>query len=272
MICGIDEAGRGCVAGDLCIAGCVLSGEIFGLKDSKKLSEKMREKLYEKIISNAEYKIVVFSANDVDKMGLSACLRKGLDEIVAYFKDKFDENKLEQIGKFDEKFDTKQTKSDSKICGRFDENLEYSAQSKLKMKFGENFNTKQMKFDTNSSAKQIISNAKNAKFNEDLIKTYKNSSDLHFIYDGNTSFGNQQIFTCVKADAKIASVSAASILAKVTHDRAIVIYDAIAPQYGLARNKGYASKAHIAAIAQYGYQNFHRKSYKIKALEGRIFD
>ena len=102
----------------------------------------MREKLYEKIILNAEYKIVVFSANNVDKMGLSACLRKGLDEIVAYFKDKFeakfdvnleanlkysaqsglkmkfnaskrekidkfDENKLEQIGKFDEKFDTK---------------------------------------------------------------------------------------------------------------------------------------------------------------------
>ena len=235
MICGIDEAGRGCVAGDLCIAGCVLRGEIFGLKDSKKLSEKMREKLYEKIISNAEYKIVVFSANDVDKMGLSACLRKGLDEIVAYFKDKFDVN--------------------------LEANLEYSAQSKLKMKF-----------DTNSSVKQIIPNAKNAKFDEDLIEIYKNSSDLHFIYDGNTSFGNQQIFTCVKADAKIAAVSAASILAKVTHDRAIAIYDAIAPQYGLARNKGYASKAHIAAIAQYGYQNFHRKSYKIKALEDRIFD
>ena len=235
MICGIDEAGRGCVAGDLCIAGCVLRGEIFGLKDSKKLSEKMREKLYEKIISNAEYKIVVFSANDVDKMGLSACLRKGLDEIVAYFKDKFDVN--------------------------LEANLEYSAQSKLKMKF-----------DTNSSVKQIISNTKNAKFDEDLIEIYENSSDLHFIYDGNTSFGNQQIFTCVKADAKIAAVSAASILAKVTHDRAIAIYDAIAPQYGLARNKGYASKAHIAAIAQYGYQNFHRKSYKIKALEDRIFD
>ena len=195
----------------------------------------MREKLYEKIISNAEYKIVVFSANDVDKMGLSACLRKGLDEIVAYFKDKFDVN--------------------------LEANLKYSAQSKLKMKF-----------DTNSSVKQIISNAKNAKFDEDLIEIYENSSDLHFIYDGNTSFGNQQIFTCVKADAKIAAVSAASILAKVTHDRAITIYGAIAPQYGLARNKGYASKAHIAAIAQYGYQNFHRKSYKIKALEDRIFD
>ena len=178
---------------------------------------------------------MVFSANDVDKMGLSACLCKGLDEIVAYFKDKFDVN--------------------------LEANLKYNTQSKLKMKF-----------DTNSNIKQANFNAKNAKFDEDLIEIYENSSDLHFVYDGNTSFGNQQIFTCVKADAKIAAVSAASILAKVTHDRTIAIYDAIAPQYGLARNKGYASKAHIATIAQYGYQNFHRKSYKIKALEGRIFD
>ena len=183
----------------------------------------MREKLYEKIISNAEYKIVVFSANNVDKMGLSACLRKGLDEIVAYFKDKFDVN--------------------------LEANLNYSAQSKLKTQF-----------DTNSNIKKENSNAKNAKFDEDLIEIYENSSDLHFIYDGNTIFGNHQIFTCVKADAKIVAVSAASILAKVTHDRTIAIYDTIAPQYGLARNKGYASKAHIRAIAEYGYQNFHRKS------------
>ena len=187
---------------------------------------------------------MVFSANDVDKMGLSTCLRKGLDEIVAYFKDKFDVN--------------------------LEANLKYSAQSGLKMKFGENFNTNQTQFGSN--IKQANFNAKNDKFDEDLIEIYENSSDLYFIYDGNTSFGNKQIFTCVKADAKIAAVSAASILAKVTHDRAIVIYDAIAPQYGLARNKGYASKAHIAAIAQYGYQNFHRKSYKIKVLEGGIFD
>ena len=41
-ICGIDEAGRGCLAGDLCIAGVVLDKKIDGLRDSKKISEKKR--------------------------------------------------------------------------------------------------------------------------------------------------------------------------------------------------------------------------------------
>ncbi|MCD6172997.1 MAG: ribonuclease HII, partial [Sulfurimonas sp.] len=42
MLCGIDEAGRGPIAGDLVIAGCVLTAEVKGLNDSKKLSEKKR--------------------------------------------------------------------------------------------------------------------------------------------------------------------------------------------------------------------------------------
>ena len=55
-ICGIDEAGRGPLAGPVCAAACVLPAglEIPGLNDSKKLSEKKREALYEEIIQKAE--------------------------------------------------------------------------------------------------------------------------------------------------------------------------------------------------------------------------
>ena len=49
-LCGIDEAGRGPLAGNLVIAGSILNSGIDGLMDSKKLSEKKREMLYEEII------------------------------------------------------------------------------------------------------------------------------------------------------------------------------------------------------------------------------
>ncbi len=54
-ICGIDEAGRGPLAGPVCVASVIMPKDsmIEGVNDSKKVSEKKREKLYEEIVSNA---------------------------------------------------------------------------------------------------------------------------------------------------------------------------------------------------------------------------
>lgn len=87
MLCGIDEAGRGCLAGPLVVAGCVLNSHIEGLNDSKALSSKKREFLYEIIIKNAKYKIVEFSHEAVDKKGLSACLKDAVANIKNHFED-----------------------------------------------------------------------------------------------------------------------------------------------------------------------------------------
>lgn len=184
QICGIDEAGRGCLAGPLCVAGCVLQREIAGLADSKKLSEKRREELYAVITKNSRYKIVEISSAQVDEIGLSACLRSALEQILAYF----------------------------------------------------------------------------AYFSGQII------------YDGNANFGVRGLQTLVKADAQIAEVSAASILAKVTRDRTMNELARRYPQYGFAQNKGYGSRAHIAAIERYGLTPFHRASYKIKSLQPSLFD
>ena len=70
----------------------------------------------------------------------------------------------------------------------------------------------------------------------------------------------------VKADGKIPEVSAASILAKVTHDRAIVEAAKKYKNYGFEKHKGYGTKAHIAAIKEYGYSAIHRRSFKVKGL------
>ena len=66
----------------------------------------------------------------------------------------------------------------------------------------------------------------------------------------------------VKGDAKIASIAAASILAKVTRDRLMHKLHDEFPQYNFKQNKGYPTKEHIAAIDKYGVLDCHRRSYK----------
>lgn len=65
----------------------------------------------------------------------------------------------------------------------------------------------------------------------------------------------------VKGDSRIAAISAASILAKVTRDREMVVLDAAYPGYGFAGHKGYPTKVHMAALQTLGVSAIHRRSY-----------
>ncbi|KIM03058.1 MAG: ribonuclease HII [Sulfurovum sp. AS07-7] len=172
--CGIDEAGRGCFAGDLVVAGVILSKNIEKLTDSKKLSSKVRESLYNEIILNSRYHIVSFTSAKIDEIGLSKCIAFALHEI------------------------------------------------------------------------------------KEKIKASK------YIFDGNSSFGVKGIETMVKADTLLSNVSGASILAKVTHDRAILKLSKEFPLYEFEKNKGYGTQKHLQAIKEHGYTPHHRKSFKIK--------
>lgn len=66
----------------------------------------------------------------------------------------------------------------------------------------------------------------------------------------------------IGGDALHAEISAASILAKVTRDRQMQQMDQLHPEYGFAKHNGYPTKAHLAAIQQYGVLKQHRRSYK----------
>ena len=83
-LCGIDEAGRGPIAGSLVMAGVVLNNHIAGLNDSKVLSEKKREALFPLIIENSRYHIVSFTAQQIDEIGISKCLAEGLKSIMEH--------------------------------------------------------------------------------------------------------------------------------------------------------------------------------------------
>lgn len=181
QLCGIDEAGRGALAGPLAVAACVLKREIAGLNDSKKLTEKRREELFHEIIKSSEFLIAYFSNEQIDALGLSECLRRALRLFKAHF------------------------------------------------------------------------------------------ADCELLYDGNANYGTG-VKTMVGADGKVAQVSAASILAKVSRDALMTAWDGVYGGYGFAAHKGYGTKAHLDAIAARGYCDIHRKSFAIKARQNSLFD
>lgn len=65
----------------------------------------------------------------------------------------------------------------------------------------------------------------------------------------------------IKGDAKCYSISAASIIAKVTRDRIMREWDKVYPEYGFERHKGYGTSTHIEAIKEYGLCPIHRRSF-----------
>ena len=71
----------------------------------------------------------------------------------------------------------------------------------------------------------------------------------------------------IHGDALSYLIGAASIIAKVTRDRYMCEMDALYPQYGFARNKGYGTKEHIDALRAYGPCPIHRRSF-LKNIEG----
>ncbi|QJT79200.1 ribonuclease HII [Kosakonia sp. MUSA4] len=65
----------------------------------------------------------------------------------------------------------------------------------------------------------------------------------------------------VKGDSRVAEISAASIIAKVTRDAEMAELDLLFPQYGFAQHKGYPTAFHLAKLAEHGATAHHRRSF-----------
>lgn len=81
------------------------------------------------------------------------------------------------------------------------------------------------------------------------------------LIDGNPVHAHPKERTLVKGDARLASIAAASIIAKVTRDQLMVDLDSHYPGYFFAASKGYGSPEHIAAIKKMGLSPLHRRSF-----------
>lgn len=95
----------------------------------------------------------------------------------------------------------------------------------------------------------------------------------HLLIDGNRfkPYPGVPHTTIIKGDGKYASIAAASILAKTHRDEMMERLAGQFPQYGWAVNKGYPTKAHRQAIAQYGPTPHHRRSFRLLP-EPSLFD
>lgn len=99
-----------------------------------------------------------------------------------------------------------------------------------------------------------------------LIAASKKRIRKHKIYlDGGLFLGNgeqpQNAKTVIKGDEKIKVIAVASIIAKVSRDRAITRLAKNYPQYGLEIHKGYGTKKHLRAIKKYGPSEAHRLTF-----------
>jgi ribonuclease HII len=63
-------------------------------------------------------------------------------------------------------------------------------------------------------------------------------------------------------DRRCAAIAAASIVAKVTRDRQMMVWHQQDPRYGYDRHKGYATAEHRAAVARFGYSSLHRRTFR----------
>lgn len=180
---GVDEAGRGPLAGPVIAAAVILdeNNPVYGLDDSKKLTEKKREYLYDEIIQKAKsYGIGRAEVSEIDDINILRASLLAMERAV---------DALTLPGEY-------------------------------------------------------------------------------ILVDGNClpvlSIPAQAV---VGGDALVPEISAASILAKVTRDKEMRELDRVYPEYGLARHKGYPTKAHREALINYGVTPIHRRSFApVKAL------
>ena len=182
---GIDEAGRGPLAGPVTAATIVLPSDYRNprVTDSKKLSARIREELFSELVSQAEaYSIVSVGPRRIEKLNIREATRLAM------------------------------RLSAEKVC------------------------------------RELVMKGKNA--------------DVHFLIDGNMTIGgNLSQEAIVKGDSKVLSISAASILAKVTRDRLMCRLEERYPGYGLSDHKGYPTATHRENIKKFGPSRIHRRTF-----------
>jgi len=210
VIVGIDEVGRGPLAGPVVACAAVLRNPemTHGLNDSKKLTKVKREAIFESVKEACLcYAIASASVEEIDSMNILAANFLAMRRALTALGFKGLSAPLAEIP------------------------VEYAG-------------------------------------------AFPESRTLLLAVDGNLKIAGvspELQLPIIKGDGRIASISAASILAKVYRDRFMEILAEKYPGYGFEIHAGYGTKSHLEAIRKLGLSPAHRKSFHPKALQVELF-
>ena len=232
IVVGVDEVGRGPLAGPVVACAAVLKSPdaLLTLNDSKKLSRPKREAMFEDVKDAcACYAIASASVEEIDEMNILEAdflaMRRALQALgFPGLNETAPEIPIE-------------------VKGSLNDALNSAA---------------------NDAANAVILNE--APQNEG---SSDGSYNILIAVDGNLKIHGvsaEKQMPIVKGDGRIASISAASILAKVFRDRYMDKLEELYPGYGFDKHAGYGTKAHLDAIRRQGYTPAHRKSFHPKGL------
>ena len=233
---GVDEAGRGPLAGPVVASACWLRSDVMleGIVDSKKItSEERREELYERIVNlssdQVRWAVTMVSPKRIDDVNILQATLQGM------------------------------RKSSQMIVESFTNGTSGEENEK---KFSEPFNVEEQLATGNSYYDEF-----GCFFQGNTLQLKTDDPDVkiicHALIDGNRV---PQDMPCpsesmVKGDGREYCIAAASILAKVSRDRIMRAYAKHFPEYNFAQHKGYPTKAHKEAVTKYGASTIHRKSF-----------
>lgn len=232
---GIDEAGRGPLAGPVCIGACMLDPEqtYHGLNDSKKLSEKRREYLHDDLINRAAgYAVIAITPDFIDRADILRATKLGMLLSVAVLS--VPENTLRESWR----------ETDNPV-------------TIIRLKTPP------------QEPQAIFIDA--VDWHNELAEYDRYRARFAPCLPPAATLGAIPAKPIIGGDAHSNSIAAASIFAKVERDRMMVKLSEIYPEYGWQTNKGYGTKEHMTAIRESGLTPHHRLSFVKKMHLGKVF-
>lgn len=232
VICGVDEAGRGPLAGPVVAAVCVLepgSAQKFdGLNDSKTLSPHQRERLYEAITASAvAWCAAQAVVDEIDSMNILMATILAMNR--AIYGLALSDAEFVRVTERDQRMEYCHTYRSSAHAEMINES---HVRSGLLARGGSE------------------------------VRAGVHAVPELALIDGNTvrNIGVDAL-PVVKGDALVPSIAAASIIAKVTRDRMCMEMHNQYPEYGFDRHKGYPTREHMRKLIALGPTPLHRKTF-----------